>query len=138
MKRWVLALCIAGCAWGSAPANDTEPAGQIDGLMRRLIEGRVDGAFTGIFAGSLVEQQKPGELRSIEVQAKNVFELFGSPRAYELIDTERLGESLVRLRWITRHADEAPLFWRGLFYRRHGRWEPLLIAFFDDPARVGF
>jgi hypothetical protein len=126
------------CLCAVAFADSIEPTAQIEGLVKRLESGKIEGAFVDFFTGSLVAEQKEMQVRAMDGQAKSAFEFYGRPTDYEITETNKTGKSLVRIKWITKHKGEVPLFWNGLFYRRNNKWEPLTVVFFDDPAKAGF
>lgn len=138
MRRIIIVMIMVGSLLSTAFAEPKEPSAQIDVLIKRLQSGKADGALRDFFSGSLMLEQKEAQLRAMDGQAKAAFEFFGKPISYEIVETSKMGTSLVRIKWITKHKNETPLFWNSLFYRRNGKWEPLGIFFFDDPQKAGF
>jgi len=43
-------------------------------------------------------------------QAKSAFEFYGRPTTYEIVETKKMGSSLIRMKWITKHKDDVPCF----------------------------
>lgn len=129
---------MAGSLLSTAFAAPKEPTAQIEALIKRLQSGKADGALLDFFSGSLMFEQKEAQLRAMDAQAKAAFEFLGKPVSYEIVDTSKMGASLVRIKWITKHKNETPMFWNSLFYYRNSKWEPLGIFFFDDPQKAGF
>jgi hypothetical protein len=132
----ITACCL--CAAAAESKESKEPTAQVEGLVQRLESGKTEGVFVDFFAGSLVAEQKEMQVRAMDAQAKAAFEIYGKPTDYELTETNKMGNSLVRIKWITKHKNGVPLFWNGLFYRRNDKWEPLSVVFFDDPTKAGF
>jgi len=136
VRNLIIALAVAVGLASSARAQSKEPAAQVEALVHQMQSGKSDGVFMQFFAGSLLAKQKPTEIRAMDGQAKAALEFYGKPVAYELLDAQKIGASLVRMKWITKHKDDSPLFWNALFYRRQGKWEPLNVVFFDDPTKA--
>jgi hypothetical protein len=133
MKTQIVIFVTACCLCAAAAAESKEPAAQVENLVKRLESAKTEGVFVDFFAGSLVAQQKETQVRAMDAEAKSAFEFYGKTTGYEITETNKMGSSLVRIKWITKHKDGVPLFWNGLFYRRNDRWEP-----FDDPTKAGF
>jgi hypothetical protein len=138
MKKLILVMLSTGMLFSSAFAESKEPPAQIETLVKRLQTGKIEGAFVDFFDGSLVAEQKEMQVRAMDGQAKAAFDFYGKPASYEIVETNKMGTSLMRIKWITKHKSETPLFWNGLFYRRNSKWEPLHVFFFDDPQKAGF
>ena len=131
----VVALLLGTSVVHAAPRS---PEAQIEALMKSLQAKQLDGVFQNFFAGTLTVQLKPTELKAMDGQAKGALEFFGPPTSYEIVETKALGNNLVRMKILSKHRDEIPLFWNVLFYKRNAQWEPLSIFFFDDPQKAGF
>ena|ERR1035437_1068660 len=138
MRTLILTIVAASCLASVALAESKEPTAQVETLVKRLETGKLDGVFADFFTGSLVGQQKEMQVRAMDGQAKAAFEFYGRATDHEIVETKKMGNSLVRIKWITKHKGDAPLFWNALFYRRNDKWEPLTIVFFDDPDKAGF
>lgn len=127
-------FCIVTVAIG----EPQEPTVRVEALVKRIQSDKSDGALIDFFANSLMGEQKPNELRALDVQVKSALEIYGRAIAYEIVETKKIGSSLIRIKWLTKHKREAPLFWTSLFYRRNEKWEPINLFFFDDPNKAGF
>lgn len=138
MKNLILVMLAIGMLFSTAFAESKEPTAQIEALVKRLQTGKIEGAFVDFFSGSLVAEQKEMQVRAMDGQVKAAFEFYRRPSSYEIVETNKMGTSLMRIKWITKHKSETPLFWNGLFYRRNNKWEPLHVFFFDDPQKAGF
>jgi hypothetical protein len=136
--RLIAALLTTLLATSAIAASAKGPEAQIEALMKTLEAGKFDGAMTSFFAGSIAAQQKPTEMRAMDGQAKSGLEFYGAPVSYEIVETKKIGNDLVNIKFLTKHKDDVPLFWNALFYRRHEQWEPLGLVFFDDPRKAGF
>lgn len=138
--RILISLIVAvGCLATIAFAAETqEPTARVETLTKRLQSGKIDGALIDFFSKSLAGEQKPTELRALDGQVKAALEFYGGAVSYEIVETKKMGNSLVRIKWITRHKRDAPLFWNAMFYHRNDKWEPLNLFFFDDPNKAGF
>ncbi len=138
MRKVIYVMFAIGLLSSTAFAEPKDPSAQIDTMVKRLQTGKIEGVFTALFSGSLVAEQKEVQLRAVDAQVKTAIDFYGRPTAYEIVETTKMGNSLIRIKWLTKHKDETPLFWNGLFYRRNNKWEPLAIVFFDDPHKAGF
>jgi len=138
MRKSILVVLAVGILFSTAFAQSKEPTAQIEALVKRLQTGKIEGAFVDFFSGSLVAEQKEMQVRGMDGQARAAFELYGRPSSYEIVETNKMGTSLIRIKWITKHKSEIPLFWNGLFYRRNNKWEPLHLFFFDEPQKAAF
>jgi hypothetical protein len=138
MRRIIVVMLMVGSFLSTAFAEPKEPSAQIDALMKRLQSEKIEGTLIGFFSGSLMFEQKEAQIRAMDGQAKAAIEFFGKPVSYEIVETSKMGTSLVRIKWITKHKNETPMFWNALFYHRNSKWEPLGIFFFDDPQKAGF
>jgi hypothetical protein len=138
MRFTIVAFLTFILATSAMAVGMKDPEAQMDDFLRTLQSAKYDGALENYFDGSFVGQQKPTEIKAMGSQLKAAFEFFGAPRSWELVEIKKIGSDLEKLKLITKHKDEIPLFWSALFYRRLGRWEPMTIFFFDDPLKAGF
>ena len=118
-------------------AGEGTPKEQVAKLYISISAGKTEEGFSQLFAASLMAKQKEMQVKAMGTQAKGAFDFYGPPTAIEFIEEKTLSESFMKLKWITKHKDESPLFWSALFYMRANQWEPLQIVFYDDPAKVG-
>ncbi len=136
--RTIVAVLIGISMQASiANAESIEPRAQVEALIAQLRTDKLDGFLEKAFAGSLVAKQKPMQIDAMSGQAKAALQFYGKLTDYELLETEDLGKSLRRIKWMTKHKDDMPLFWNAIYYRRHGKWEPLTLIFFDNPIQAG-
>ena len=138
MRKVILVMFAIGALFSTAFAEPKDPIAQIDTMVKRLQTGKIEGAFIDFFSGSLVAEQKEVQVRAVDGQVKAALDFYGRPISYEIVETNKMGTSLMRIKWITKHKSEAPVFWNGLFYKRNNKWEPLSVVFFDDPQKAGF
>ena len=136
MKALLLLLPILPVMLVAAPQNPT-PRDRVGAVIAQLQSDRAPTAFADFFKDSLMASQKETLLRAMDGQAKGAFEFYGKPKTYEILSEEKFGENLVRIKWLTKHNDEVPMFWNCLFYLRKGRWEALSIVFNDSPQTAG-
>ena len=118
-------------------AGEGTPKEQVTKLNNSISEGKTEEGFSYLFAASLTAKQKEVQVKAMGSQAKGAFDFYGAPTAIEFIEEKTLSESLMKLKWITKHKDDSPLFWSALFYKRANKWEPLQIVFYDDPTKAG-
>ncbi len=126
-------FCSALCGAAESPS----PEQRVNALFKQLNSEQRATAFQDFFKGSLTAAQKEAYLKAMDVQARGGMEFYGPPASYEIFERKEIGKSLFRIRWLTKHKDETPLFWSALFYLRAGSWEPLNVQFFDDPSKAG-
>ena len=117
-------------------AGEGTPKEQVTRLYHSISEGKTEEGFSQLFAESLTAKQKETQVKAMGTQAKGAFDFYGPPTAIEFIEEKTLSESLMKLKWITKHKDDSPLFWIAVFYKRSDQWEPLQIVFYDDPSRA--
>jgi hypothetical protein len=118
-------------------AGEGTPKEQVTKLYNDISAGKTEEGFSRLFADSLMAKQKEVQVKAMGTQAKGAFDFYGPPTAIEFIEDKTFSESLMKLKWITKHKDDSPLFWSALFYKRAEKWEPLQIVFYDEPAKAG-
>jgi hypothetical protein len=118
-------------------AGEGTPKEQVTKLNNSISAGKTEEGFSQLFAASLMAKQKEMQVKAMGTQAKGAFDFYGPPSGIEFIEEKTLSESLMKLKWITKHKDDSPLFWSALFYKRADKWEPLQIVFYDEPAKAG-
>lgn len=128
----VLALTASGCR-----AAEGAPEQQVVALVKQLQSEKIGTAFQDLFSGSLTGSRKPTEVRMMDSQARTAWDLFGPPMSYEIVERQAIGQKLFRIKWITWHKDDIPMFWNGTFLKRGEKWEAFGIFFFDDPIKAG-
>lgn len=138
MRFIFFALLVFFLGTSAMAAAPKDPEAQIDALLKSLQAAKYDGALEVFFAGSYTAQQKSMEMKAMGGQMKAAFEFYGPPHTWDVVETKSIGKDLQNIKIISKQKDEVPLFWNALFYRRHGKWEPLGIFFFDDPKKAGF
>jgi hypothetical protein len=106
--------------------------------MAKLKAGNTQTAFQEFFADTLMASRKPSDVRFLDSQARSAWEFMGAPIEYEIVRREEIGKKMFRLRWISWHKDDVPMFWNATFIKRSDKWEPFGIFFFDDPSKAGF
>ena len=137
MKPLMIVLGLSLFALSKVSAAEGSPEQQVVALFKQLTSEKRSTAFQDFFGDGLAGKQKPAEIKAMDAQAAAAWQFYGLPESYEIIQRTEIGESLFRIKWLTKHKEEAPLFWSALFYRRSGMWEPFTVLFFDDPHRAG-
>jgi hypothetical protein len=138
MRSIVLTVLVVTFLVTTVFAETKEPSEQVEALVKRLPSGKIEGVFIDFFANSIAAEQKPTEIRAMDGQAKAALDFYGRTVNYEIVETKKMGNSLITIKWITMHKNEVPLFWNGTFYKRNGKWEPFGVFFFDNPIKAGF
>ena len=138
MRFIVFALLAFVLRTSAMAADPKDPNEQINALLKTLQAATYDGALEVFFAGSYAAQRKSMEIKAMGGQMKAAFEFYGPPTTWEVVETKNIGKDLQNIKIISKQKDEIPLFWNALFYRRHDRWEPFAIFFFEDPKKAGF
>jgi hypothetical protein len=118
-------------------AGEGTPKEQVTALYNQIRSERAGTAFQDFFRGSMVEATKEKQVKALDTQAKSVLEIYGKPAALEIIDEKTVSDSLTRIRWLTKHKNDSPIFWTALFYKRQGKWEPLSVNLYDEPSKIG-
>jgi len=114
-----------------------EPEAQITELIENLETGDIKQAFDLLLKGSALAKRKPDALSALVDQTKTVFEAYGLPTGYEVVETKKLGSRLINIKFISIHSDDNPMFWNTLFYKRGEHWELLSVYFYDSPNKAG-
>lgn len=115
----------------SVVAGEGTPKEQVKKLYNSISSGKTEEGFSQMFAASLMAKLKEAQVKALGTQAKAIFDFYGPPTAIEFFEEKALSESLIKLKWITKHNDDSPLFWSAVFYKRADKWEPLQIDFYD-------
>lgn len=118
-------------------AKEGSPEQQVDALFKQLSSENRGTALQDLFAGTLLSIQKPAEVRAMDAQARGAWEFLGPPESYEILERREIGKSVFRIRWLTKHRDELPLFWSAVFFVRGGKWEALSLVYVDQPEKAG-
>jgi hypothetical protein len=137
MRSLRLTVLFLTALAGTSFAKEGRPEQQIDAMFKQLSSEKKATAFQDFFAGTRLASQKPAEIKVLDAQASAAWTFYGSPVSYEILERRQIGESLFRVRWLTKNKEEIPLFWNALFYLRAGKWDPLNIVFFDSPEKAG-
>ena len=138
MRNLIIVSVGVICLASAGVAKVGTPEKQIESLVEQLKSEKRGTALQDFFAGTLLEAQKQAYVKAMDAQAGGAWAIYGHPLEYEVSEKTEMGKSLIRIKWITKHKDDMPLFWNALFYRRAGSWEPLTVLFYDDPAKAGF
>ena len=135
MKRLLLALLFA-LSSSSLFAARPEPQAQIDAFFATLGEKGAAAAIDGLCKGTFLEAQKGPQITALTPQFDAALKIYGKITRIEKVDTKPYGESFVRHRLISYHANGAPLFWDFMFYRAQGEWQVYVFRFNDQFDKV--
>lgn len=123
----------------SAAAAQTVPR-DLDALTSRffslLSAGDVDGAFTELLKNSAIAANTE-QVGNLVYQTKRTITLYGDIRGYELVSTETLGSSLIRVRYLALHS-EVPVRWVLTYYKSPVKGWVVTNIKFDDHAEDMF
>lgn len=116
----LLILTSAASAQGLKAENELKAL--TESIMKAVVKGDLKGAF---------EKMKPyvpipdAEFESAALQSRaqrdQFADRFGRPNSYEYIDTKKVGQSLIRIRYIEK-TSKTGLPWVFIFYRDDNEW----------------
>lgn len=137
MKTTLITIAALTLSFSAAVAGEGSPKEQVTKLYNSIASGGIEEGFSQFFADSLMVKHKEMQTKAMGTQAKGALGFYGPPTAIEFIEEKTLSPSLLKMKWLTKHNDESPLFWSALFYLRADKWEPLQIMFYDEPTKAG-
>ena len=117
-------------AWAEA-----EPTAIVETYLKGLVAGEGATAFDSLMSHSRVDELKPREIALAKGQIQQGMSLYGKPSGFETVARKAYGSSVVRLIYITKHADLA-LVWNFHFYRAADDWQLLNFDFNDQLEKL--
>jgi len=135
MKSQIIALLLLLTS-SHVFAGRPEPQAQMDAFLRALNEKGASPAVDDLCKGTLLEEQKKGQLSAVAPQIDAVLKVYGKVVRVENVDKKSFGESFLRLRAISYHNSGAPLFWEFMFFKAKGEWQVYIFRFNDQFDKV--
>ena len=98
-----------------------DPAAAIEAFFLALKAGQVDAAYEGLVKGTIIAERKEN-VNELKESTKKALDHYGPVSGFEVVDTLKVGESLLRQTCVSLNQD-LPLRWRFYFYRSEGGWK---------------
>jgi len=105
-----------------------DPRVSVENFFDQVIQGEPATGLGALLKGSSMAEGNPEQLARLQEQIQAVIEAKGSARGYELIAAERVGSSVLYLKYILL-LEQVPLAWRFYYYRIGEAWEPISVHF---------
>jgi hypothetical protein len=147
MNKIVIVLCamsliVTAIAFGEALPDENAAKDLAVKVMTKVAVGDLDAAFLMM---KPYVPLSPTEIDSIAIQSKSMREQYGkrygSSIGYEFIDSKKVGDSLLRLRYIEK-TDKHVLPWVFYFYKTNEgwilnsfNWNDVYTMLFNDEAK---
>ena len=127
----VLLLLISA----KALAYEGVPAEQVKSFFKDL-PVNTDKAIDNLYASNAAISQKVQALTMMKSQMPQVSALYGEFLGYEVISTEKISPSLVRISVLEKRNLHA-ITWEFYFYKPRAKWMISQAMFFDQFQNVG-
>ncbi len=141
---FITVVLLTATLWLAGPsqpvqANDAEAEADlqpvieiVEAAMQHVVEEDYADAYDGLAAHSIISAENFATLKIQTIQQRAAVRgQYGQPVNFEKIDTELLGSSLVRLRYLER-CPRRGLLWEFVFYRGEKGWELYWVNFSDE------
>jgi hypothetical protein len=142
LMLWALPAHAQAEAAGEPPsaAAPMEPRERIDRFFAALGRDRVEDAYQGLVAGSIL-MEKPEDLENLKTRTQRALDAYGVLRGYELLEERTVGTALKRFTCLSLNED-LPLRWRFYFYLNPRGWKLVdlrvddgLVELFEELGR---
>jgi hypothetical protein len=100
------------------------------GFFSLVVAGDVQGAFAELLKNSAIASNTD-QVQNLVEQTKRTVSLYGEVKGYELVSADKLGTSVVRLRYLALHR-EFPVRWILTYYKSPVKGWLLTNIKFDD------
>lgn len=100
------------------------------GFFSLIVTGDVQGAFAELLKNSAIASNTD-QVQNLVEQTKRTVSLYGEVKGYELVSVDKLGTSVVRLRYLALHR-EFPVRWILTYYKSPVKGWLLTNIKFDD------
>lgn len=100
------------------------------GFFSLIVAGDVQGAFAELLKNSAITSNTD-QVQNLVEQTKRTVSLYGEVKGYELVSVDKLGTSVVRLRYLALHR-EFPVRWILTYYKSPVKGWLLTNIKFDD------
>lgn len=105
-------------------------------FFKMLIDGKAEQAFKQILKDSPIREKKE-RIDELLEQTRRANLVYGPPMSYELVGSESVTESLVRLRYIALH-EKFPMRWLFTYYKSPKLGWIIVNIRFDDLSEYLF
>jgi len=113
------------------PASADDPLDISKQYLALLVEGKPDAAHVALMKHSDLDELRPREMENFKGQVSNAFSLYKSPLRFEEVADRRYGSSVVKLLFLTIHA-ELPITWEFTFFKSDVKWSLINVVFEDQ------
>ncbi len=103
-------------------------------FFEKIEADQVERAYEELTLGTVVAT-RPEEAARLRDQTQAALDAYGPTFGYELLATERVGESLERRTYLLK-GDVLPLRWRFYFYSGNGDWKLVDLRVDDDLVKT--
>jgi hypothetical protein len=100
------------------------------GFFSLIVAGDVEGAFAELLKNSAIAANTE-QVQNLVSQTKRTVSLYGEMKGYEIVSADKLGTSVVRLRYLALHR-EFPVRWILTYYKSPVKGWLLTNIKFDD------
>lgn len=100
------------------------------GFFSLIVAGDIQGAFAELLKNSAIASNTD-QVQNLVEQTKRTVSLYGEVKGYELVSADKLGTSVVRLRYLALHR-EFPVRWILTYYKSPVKGWLLTNIKFDD------
>lgn len=100
-------------------------------FLNALQAGKIDGVVEDLFSTSPLWRGKTVELQAMKAQVTGSVQAYGPVQGYELVQSERLGTSVVRQFYLVRH-EKMVTRWEFDLVRTGGGWGVAYFGFEDQ------
>jgi hypothetical protein len=124
----ILMLCASTSgAQGPKAQPEADPDVLAQAFLTQIQSGAVEQAFDVLFKGSPIAEQGQQYL-ILKSQAQVTLPVMGRALGFERLDENRVGTSVVVLKYLMKHEKDA-MAWTFVFYRPRDRWIVTAIKF---------
>jgi hypothetical protein len=110
------------------------PDEMVAAFFSKIEADEVEAAYEELTADTVVAS-RPEEAARLRDQTQAALDAYGPTRGYELLETERVGESLERRTYLLK-GEVLPLRWKFYFYAGAGDWKLVDLRVDDDLVKT--
>lgn len=134
MNRYIIIITLILLST-DAYSYDGQPIDQVNEFFKEMA---VDSnkAIDNLYASNPAMEQKAQALTMMKGQISQISALYGSLLGYEIIATEELSPSLIRISALEKHSLH-PMTWEFYFYKPENMWMISQATFFDQFQNIG-
>ncbi len=106
----------------------------VEAFFSKIEADQVEAAYEELTAGTVVAS-RPEEATRLRDQTQAALDAYGPTHGYELLETERVGESLERRTYLLK-GEVLPLRWKFYFYAGEEEWKLVDLRVDDDLVKT--